>query len=224
MTSRYNLVFHTAPFRHDRQFHWHVHIWPKLVSVAGFERGTGVMINITPPEFAASQLRTRVLSAVAGVLVRTEIDASPTEVWKVVSSIPCSRRVDGRRRRHPDHVAAPSGVGATFDCDTRIGPIELTDRMEVTEWREGAAIGVRHAGLVSGSGRFTLVEAPDGRTVFSWDEKLHFPWWLGGPLGEVPGGWVLRRDLDAQPDEPRDRRWLQPGRHPSVDDELAPVQ
>ena len=53
----YNLVFHTAPFRHDRQFHWHVHIWPKLVSVAGFERGTGVMINITPPEFAASQLR-----------------------------------------------------------------------------------------------------------------------------------------------------------------------
>ena len=53
----YNLVFHTAPFRHDRQFHWHVHIWPKLVSVAGFERGTGVMINITPPEFAARQLR-----------------------------------------------------------------------------------------------------------------------------------------------------------------------
>jgi UDPglucose--hexose-1-phosphate uridylyltransferase len=52
----YNLVFHTAPFRHDRQFHWHVHVWPKLVSVAGFERGTGVMINITPPEFAASQL------------------------------------------------------------------------------------------------------------------------------------------------------------------------
>ena len=55
----YNLVFHTAPFRHDRQFHWHVHVWPKLVSVAGFERGTGVMINITPPEFAASRLRPR---------------------------------------------------------------------------------------------------------------------------------------------------------------------
>ncbi|HMK11320.1 MAG TPA: galactose-1-phosphate uridylyltransferase [Acidimicrobiales bacterium] len=53
----YNVVFHTAPFRHDRQFHWHLHVWPILVSVAGFERGTGVMINITPPEFAASQLR-----------------------------------------------------------------------------------------------------------------------------------------------------------------------
>ena len=31
--------------------------WPKLVTVAGFERGTGVLINITPPELAASELR-----------------------------------------------------------------------------------------------------------------------------------------------------------------------
>ena len=37
----YNLVFHTAPHRHGGPFHWHAHIWPKLVSVAGFERGTG---------------------------------------------------------------------------------------------------------------------------------------------------------------------------------------
>jgi UDPglucose--hexose-1-phosphate uridylyltransferase len=53
----YNLVFHTAPHRHDGNFHWHAHIWPKLVTVAGFERGTGVMINITPPELAADDLR-----------------------------------------------------------------------------------------------------------------------------------------------------------------------
>jgi UDPglucose--hexose-1-phosphate uridylyltransferase len=53
----YNMVFHTAPHRHDALFHWHVHIWPKLATVAGFERGTGVMINITPPEAAARHLR-----------------------------------------------------------------------------------------------------------------------------------------------------------------------
>jgi UDPglucose--hexose-1-phosphate uridylyltransferase len=53
----YNLVFHTAPHRHDGLFHWHAHVWPKLVSVAGFERGTGVLINITPPELAAQELR-----------------------------------------------------------------------------------------------------------------------------------------------------------------------
>jgi UDPglucose--hexose-1-phosphate uridylyltransferase len=34
-----------------------VHLFPKLITTAGFERGTGVMINIIPPEFAAEQLR-----------------------------------------------------------------------------------------------------------------------------------------------------------------------
>lgn len=52
----YNLVFHTAPHRHEGLFHWHAHIWPKLESVAGFERGTGVLINIVPPEDAAQEL------------------------------------------------------------------------------------------------------------------------------------------------------------------------
>ena len=53
----YNLVFHTAPHRHDGPFHWHAHVWPKLSTTAGFEMGTGVMINITPPELAAQELR-----------------------------------------------------------------------------------------------------------------------------------------------------------------------
>jgi len=53
----YNLVFHTAPHRHDGPFHWHAHVWPKLVTTAGFEMGTGVLINITPPEVAAQELR-----------------------------------------------------------------------------------------------------------------------------------------------------------------------
>ena len=52
-----NLVFHTAPHQHDHEFHWHAHLWPKLVTVAGFEQGTGVMINISPPEDAALELR-----------------------------------------------------------------------------------------------------------------------------------------------------------------------
>ena len=61
----YNLVFHTAPHRHGGPFHWHAHIWPKLVSVAGFERGTGVLINIVPPEFSAQELRKLVRASVA---------------------------------------------------------------------------------------------------------------------------------------------------------------
>lgn len=52
----YNLVFHTAPHNHPGEFHWHVHLTPRITSVAGFEQGTGVMINIMPPELACDQL------------------------------------------------------------------------------------------------------------------------------------------------------------------------
>ena len=53
----YNIGFHTAPHEHSGQYHWHVHLWPNLVTQAGFERGTGVMINVMPPEQAAETLR-----------------------------------------------------------------------------------------------------------------------------------------------------------------------
>jgi len=54
----FNLVFHTAPSHHTGMYHWHVHLFPKLTTTAGFERGTGVMINIVAPEHAATELRT----------------------------------------------------------------------------------------------------------------------------------------------------------------------
>ena len=51
-----NLWVVTAP-RGAEQFHWHVDIAPRLTVKAGFELGTGVDINIYPPERAASDLR-----------------------------------------------------------------------------------------------------------------------------------------------------------------------
>lgn len=53
----YNLVFHTAPYRVGGPFHWHVHVVPKATTRAGFEMGTGVAINIVPPELACTELR-----------------------------------------------------------------------------------------------------------------------------------------------------------------------
>lgn len=52
----YNLVFHSAPYRMGEPFHWHVHVVPKATTRAGFEMGTGVAINIVPPETAAQDL------------------------------------------------------------------------------------------------------------------------------------------------------------------------
>jgi hypothetical protein len=93
------------------------------------------------------------------------------------------RFTSGRRR---------SGVGTTFDCNTRVGPLRLTDRMEVTEWKRGRVMGIRHVGVVTGEGRFVLRRGWRGGTRFTWEERLVFPWWMGGPLGAVAGGQVLR--------------------------------
>ena len=53
----YNIGVHTAPHQHTGDYHWHVHVWPQITTQAGFERGTGVMINIVAPEKAAATLR-----------------------------------------------------------------------------------------------------------------------------------------------------------------------
>ncbi|MEA1997481.1 MAG: DUF4921 family protein [Gemmatimonadota bacterium] len=65
----FNITIHTAPnagqvpkranywktLPHD--WHWHIEIIPRLTPVAGFEWGTGMFINHTPPEDAALFLR-----------------------------------------------------------------------------------------------------------------------------------------------------------------------
>lgn len=53
----YNIVFHSAPYRATGDYHWHVHLLPKVTSLAGFELGTGVLINVVAPEQAASEMR-----------------------------------------------------------------------------------------------------------------------------------------------------------------------
>jgi len=53
----YNMWLHTRPVGADSDaYHWHFKIVPKTTSIAGFEMGSGVMINIVNPEHAASLL------------------------------------------------------------------------------------------------------------------------------------------------------------------------
>jgi UDPglucose--hexose-1-phosphate uridylyltransferase len=51
-----NLWIRTAP-RGAEHFLWHIDIAPRLTVRAGFELGTGVDINVYPPERAAADLR-----------------------------------------------------------------------------------------------------------------------------------------------------------------------
>ena len=73
-----------------------------------------------------------------------------------------------------------------------MGPFRLTDAMVITAWEPGRVMGIRHEGLVTGTGQFTLRRRGRRRTRFTWTERLAFPWWLGGPAGALVGGQVLR--------------------------------
>lgn len=137
----------------------------------------------------------------SSIEVWIEIDATPAQVWQIVE--PVERHVDWMA----DAVAIRfvhdqrRGIGTAFLCDTKIGPITLTDQMEITEWVSEQVMGVRHVGVVTGTGRFTLTPLDDGtRTRFVWSEKLTFPWWLGGRVGGILGGklvmgFIWRRNL-----------------------------
>jgi hypothetical protein len=127
----------------------------------------------------------------ARIRVSTVIDAAPRAVWSAIDDVGSHVEwmADAAAIRFRGDQRA--GVGTTFECDTKVGPLSLTDVMEITSWKPGREMGVRHVGLVRGSGRFTL-DAVKGGTRFTWRERLTFPWWLGGSLGSVVGGEVLR--------------------------------
>lgn len=131
-----------------------------------------------------------------GITVHIELDATPEQVWQVVE--PIERHVEWMH----DAVAIrfeteqTRGVGTRFLCDTKVGPIRLTDRMTITEWTPPSVMGVHHTGVVTGTGQFTLEPIDLGRrTRFTWSEVLHFPWWLGGRLGEWIGGRLVMRAI-----------------------------
>jgi len=129
---------------------------------------------------------------VTRIRVSTRIRARPAKVWRAIED------VTSHASWMEDAVAIrllpgpKAGVGTRFECDTRIGPFRLLDRMEVTEWKDRRVMAIHHQGLVTGSGRFTLRRHRRG-TEFTWTERLRFPLWVGGPLGGMLAKPVLRR-------------------------------
>ena len=120
------------------------------------------------------------------------IAASPETVWAAVDDV-CSH---GEWMRDAIEITPRSerreGVGAEFECLTKIGPFRERDLLRVTEWEPNAAMGIEHLGAVKGWGRFTLSPHDHG-TRFCWAERLRFPWWMGGPPAERVAKPVLGR-------------------------------
>lgn len=135
----------------------------------------------------------------ARIRVSTVLDAPPAQVWADIEDIGSHMEWMADAVAIRFLSAQASGAGTRFECDTKIGPFTLTDVMEITEWVPGKVMGVRHSGVVSGTGRFTLKKLRGGRTRFQWNEKLVYPVWMGGPVGAFVSKpvlrWVWRRNL-----------------------------
>lgn len=138
------------------------------------------------------------------IQVGVRIAASPADVWFAIQDVESHTEWmrDAVAIRFLGHQR--QGAGTRFVCDTKIGPFSLSDVMEITEWSPGQRMGVRHAGLVAGEGAFTLTKVESDKddsdakvastphTYFQWEEKLRFPWRLGGPITAAAAWPVLR--------------------------------
>jgi uncharacterized protein YndB with AHSA1/START domain len=133
------------------------------------------------------------LARVAAIEVSIDIDAPPRRVWEVIEDI----GTHTQWMRDAEAIRFTSterrGIGTTFDCDTKVGPFRMTDRMEVTDWRDGETMAIRHVGAVTGEGRFLLYGLGSGRTRFVWREVLQFPRRQGGAVAAAIARPVLRR-------------------------------
>jgi hypothetical protein len=130
---------------------------------------------------------------VAKIRVSTTIDASPRAVWRQVRDIRSHLEWMADAEAIRFRTKKRAGVGTTFECDTKVGPIRLVDVMEITEWQPRKRMGVRHSGIVTGTGGFELrPRRLRPGTRFTWEESLRFPWWMGGPVGALVGSPVLR--------------------------------
>ena len=135
-----------------------------------------------------------VLMKMPSIRVEVTIAAPVEAVWAAVEDI--SSHVRWMEDAVAIRFTSPtrSGVGAAFDCDTKVGPFRLTDRMVVTEWDPPRIMGIRHAGVVTGSGRFVLTATATGAsTTFAWEEDLVFPVWMGAAVGGAAAAPLLRR-------------------------------
>jgi hypothetical protein len=133
---------------------------------------------------------------VSRLAVAIDISATPAQVWDVIE--PVERHIEWMHDAVEIRFLTDQhrGTGTAFLCDTKVGPLKLVDRMEIAEWVPGSKMGVRHVGVVTGTGLFTLTPIDLGRrTRFAWEESLKFPWWLGGPIGALIGSRVVLRAI-----------------------------
>jgi len=130
---------------------------------------------------------------VTTIRVSVVINRPPSHVWEELRDIAAHVNWMEDAEKITFTSAAHEGVGTSFDCVSKLGPLRVTDKMVVTEWKEGESITVRHEGMVTGVGRFSLKRKRGDVTQFTWEENLTFPRKMGGVAGATVAAPLFKR-------------------------------
>ena len=130
------------------------------------------------------------LSYVTTIQISLHLSVSPQVLWEEM------RHIDRHVNWMNDAVsitflsATSEGIGTSFRCLTKVGPLKTQDVMTITHWEEEKNMGVEHVGLIKGSGIFSITGHGDESTI-TWREELAFPWWALGPVGSFFAAPIL---------------------------------
>ncbi len=132
------------------------------------------------------------------ITISVQVPAPIEEVWEEAARL--ESHVEWMADAHSIDFLTEQrhGEGTRMEVETRFGPLRTKDVIEVVAWEPPQRIAVSHQGLFTGTGQFLLESHADG-TRFTWEERLQFPWYLGGPVGARLArpflAWVWRRNL-----------------------------
>ena len=124
------------------------------------------------------------------ITVSIDLVAPIDQVWAHLADLEQQHEWMGDIESLSFETAQRSGAGTIMLVATKVGPLRLADRMEVTAWEPPTSMTVAHQGIVKGTGEFQLT-AIGGATRLTWTEELHFPWQLGGLLTAVASRPIL---------------------------------
>ncbi|MDQ3766981.1 MAG: SRPBCC family protein [Actinomycetota bacterium] len=114
--------------------------------------------------------------------MRAILPGPPEVVWELITDW---EHQDDWMLEASDFAVVSShreGVGVEAEAIISIGGIKTRDRVRITLWEPGQALGIEHLGWVSGYADMTLVPS-NGSTRFVWREHFRPPLGVVGTLG-----------------------------------------
>ncbi len=133
------------------------------------------------------------------IRLRVEVAAPIGTVWTILADIERQPRWMTDLRRVRVLGPLPVGPGTWAEGDVHVLGITIRDRVEIVEFSPPHRYGIRHVGLVRGTGLFSLDTLDGGRrTSLEWTELLVAP--ILPDLASVVVGPLLQRVFRADLD------------------------